>query len=280
MSFADFYPAFWALPGYTFQGIYKEIKKSSGASLQNYIIAARTAQGFEDWGNSNIEERQDIIKRWEAIQEEIERQKKQWYKPYVESLRQNKSESNESSQVQSQNRSQTASGTIPQIPPYQLSPGAGSRPKNPAEVGTQAQEQPHSQIAPHGEQSEYEEAIRQSVMQTSTGDENEDAMVERAIRESLAEFQHQPRQAAEEESRAGTLQSDVQHTQGEGEEEDLRRAIEASQEKTHKEKEEDLEMARAMYESRKAHDEQRKTQLDEDEMMEYIKKHSLEEKES
>ncbi|OAP60468.1 hypothetical protein AYL99_05470 [Fonsecaea erecta] len=54
----------WGLPGYTAKGIYSEISKHFGSSVQNYIIAARTAQGFEDWKNSSPEERQRIVTAW------------------------------------------------------------------------------------------------------------------------------------------------------------------------------------------------------------------------
>jgi UDP:flavonoid glycosyltransferase YjiC (YdhE family) len=54
----------WGLPGYTAKGIYAEVAKHFGSSVQNYIIAARTAQGFEDWKNSTPEEREAIVKAW------------------------------------------------------------------------------------------------------------------------------------------------------------------------------------------------------------------------
>lgn len=54
----------WGLPGYTAKGIYAEVAKHFGSSVQNYIIAARTAQGFEDWKNSTPEEREAIIRAW------------------------------------------------------------------------------------------------------------------------------------------------------------------------------------------------------------------------
>lgn len=54
----------WGLPGYTAKGIYAEVAKHFGSSVQNYIIAARTAQGYEDWKNSTPEEREQIIEAW------------------------------------------------------------------------------------------------------------------------------------------------------------------------------------------------------------------------
>ncbi|KAF2454706.1 hypothetical protein BDY21DRAFT_352518 [Lineolata rhizophorae] len=57
----------WALPGYAFKGVYKEVQKLYGASAQNYIIAARTAQGYEDWANSTAEERAEVLRKWNEL---------------------------------------------------------------------------------------------------------------------------------------------------------------------------------------------------------------------
>lgn len=56
-------------------GIYKELQKFYGSSVQNYIAAARTVQGYEDWKNSDQTERLEIIRRWREIQPEIAAEK-------------------------------------------------------------------------------------------------------------------------------------------------------------------------------------------------------------
>jgi hypothetical protein len=56
--------AIWGIPGYTSRGIYKELRKLYGSSVQGYIIAARTAQGYEDFKNATDSERLDIISSW------------------------------------------------------------------------------------------------------------------------------------------------------------------------------------------------------------------------
>lgn len=66
--------AYWALPGYTFKGVYKELQKHFGPSDQNYIIAARTAQGFEELSKSTEAERMEVIHRWQATLLELEKQ--------------------------------------------------------------------------------------------------------------------------------------------------------------------------------------------------------------
>lgn len=48
-------------------GLHKEVRKMFGASVQAYIISARTAQGYEQWRTSSKEEQQYIISRWQGI---------------------------------------------------------------------------------------------------------------------------------------------------------------------------------------------------------------------
>lgn len=63
----------WGLPGYTAKGLYAEISKHFGSSVQNYIIAARTAQGFEDWKSSTPEERATIVDAWKSTKLETKK---------------------------------------------------------------------------------------------------------------------------------------------------------------------------------------------------------------
>lgn len=49
-------------------GLHKEVRKMFGASVQAYIISARTAQGYEQWRTSSKEEQQYIISRWQGLQ--------------------------------------------------------------------------------------------------------------------------------------------------------------------------------------------------------------------
>ena len=48
-------------------GLHKEVRKMFGASVQAYIISARTAQGYEQWRTSSEEEQQYIISRWQGL---------------------------------------------------------------------------------------------------------------------------------------------------------------------------------------------------------------------
>jgi len=64
--------AIWGLPGYSFLGIHKEVRKLFGSSVLNYIISARTAKGYEDFRASTPQERQDIIARWKSHKTELQ----------------------------------------------------------------------------------------------------------------------------------------------------------------------------------------------------------------
>jgi hypothetical protein len=54
----------WSVPGYAMKGLYQEMVKSKGKSVQNYIIAARIAQGYDEASSVTQQERDDIIKKW------------------------------------------------------------------------------------------------------------------------------------------------------------------------------------------------------------------------
>ncbi len=61
------------VPAYTYKGIYKELHKSGGKPLNEFIMAARTADGLEDWTTSTVEEREQILARWKEIQPDLKK---------------------------------------------------------------------------------------------------------------------------------------------------------------------------------------------------------------
>lgn len=54
----------WSVPGYAMKGLYQEMVKSKGKSVQNYIIAARIAQGYDEASSVTQDERDEIVKKW------------------------------------------------------------------------------------------------------------------------------------------------------------------------------------------------------------------------
>jgi hypothetical protein len=56
--------AAYALPAYAMMGVYKEIQKRLGENVDSYIIAARVAQGYGEWLETDETTRRDMIHLW------------------------------------------------------------------------------------------------------------------------------------------------------------------------------------------------------------------------
>lgn len=65
----------WSVPGYAMKGLYQEMIKSKGKSVQNYIIAARIAQGYDEATSVSQRERDDIISRWNYVKVGIKKKR-------------------------------------------------------------------------------------------------------------------------------------------------------------------------------------------------------------
>lgn len=60
-----------AIPGYMMKGVHREVNRLFGGNVQNYVIASRVAQGYEEWMQSSDQERRDVIARWEIVQKYV-----------------------------------------------------------------------------------------------------------------------------------------------------------------------------------------------------------------
>ncbi|KAI9167841.1 Sterol 3-beta-glucosyltransferase UGT80B1 [Paramyrothecium foliicola] len=65
--------ALFSIPAYFMKGVHKEVQKLFGSNVQNYIVASRVAQGYEEWLQSSDEERQDVISRWKLIEKYVKK---------------------------------------------------------------------------------------------------------------------------------------------------------------------------------------------------------------
>ncbi|KAG9601350.1 UDP-Glycosyltransferase/glycogen phosphorylase, partial [Aureobasidium melanogenum] len=217
--------AIFGIPAYTMKGVYKELQQLSGSSVQNYIIAARTAQGYDEWHRSTAQERQEIIRRWRVVESEVKK-KKFIHEQFQEMLRKQwdgdnrdvgigtdgqtrgsrllgvRSRSRANSRAHSRSNSRAArlstysEGTTPTV-----------------EVTPPKYED--LQFTRGASENELERAIQTSVADTSRGDPEQDALIERAIRASIAEL-------------ASGQQSSGNGNDTDDEDEVLRRAIAAS----------------------------------------------------
>lgn len=191
--------AIWGLPGYTFKGIYKELQKHLGSSVQNYIVAARTAQGYDEWHNSSQEERLDVISRWQSIQVEIEKEKQLarhgsfhgrhcYLKTTIEERKKLSAEKKKGKKSARGNAMEDTFAEIQASHPFVA----------------QTQKSEASDSSHDG--ADFEEAIQASVAATSHGNPEEDQMIERAIRASVMELHL----ASKEGDNGGAIQSTIQ----------------------------------------------------------------------
>jgi hypothetical protein len=185
-------------------GIHKEVRKLFGSSVANYIISARTAQGFEDSKSATREERQDIIYRW--------RQHKAEYQNVRQNLLdQGGPDGQESGRLTPTGLLQTRHLSFHErkkLHEERKATREAERTKVQSENGRTncpfcRRSNPHTHNPRPVQQSpsvlpvpdddanfEFEHAIHVSVAATSRGNLEEDAMIERAIRASIRELQN------------------------------------------------------------------------------------------
>ncbi|KAL5314993.1 hypothetical protein ACEPPN_017643 [Leptodophora sp. 'Broadleaf-Isolate-01'] len=194
--------AVWGIPGYTFMGIHKEVRKLFGSSVLNYMISARTAQGFEDAQSSTPGERLDILTRWRDHKDEYQSEKMKVQETAPEGQesgrltpkgfmqtrhlsfdeRKRLHEERKARREQERKKSEGEPGGHRNCPFCRRDTGHSHKPRA---VQT-------TPIVPNPEEdqnAEFEHAIHASVTATSRGNAEEDMMIERAIRASIRELQ-------------------------------------------------------------------------------------------
>ncbi|KAL8945293.1 MAG: hypothetical protein Q9211_000169 [Gyalolechia sp. 1 TL-2023] len=179
--------ALFSLPAYAMTGIYKELQKQVGSDVQNYIMAARTKQGYEDLAASSQQERLDVVKRWHATQIELHKEKQQLKDNHF-----HPSEcvffraKNAARSSREERRKHTGNGRSLKAPMHAVD--GSSAGKMNAGASTLARQSASGNHLAQADDSTFEDAIQQSVEATSRGDPQEDAMIERAIRASVLEL--------------------------------------------------------------------------------------------
>jgi UDP:flavonoid glycosyltransferase YjiC (YdhE family) len=165
---------FWGIPGYTMKGVYKEMQKLFGSSVQNYIIAARTAQGFDDYQRASPEERADVVMRWQVLQKNLKKMRNpdELVRDILKEQMGKKESWIEERKAQQHSR-----------PNHQTRENAMANPRSDTLPSHAAAAEEHT----------LQEVIRLSVLETSHGDATEDARVEQAIRASMAHISHPAR---------------------------------------------------------------------------------------
>lgn len=219
--------AIWGLPGYTFKGIYKQIQAHLGSSVQNYIVAARTAQGYEDWHKSTVAERGEVVVAWQRRQADLLREKEHlrqggsfhqghgvgshggghgggghggsshgpeggFMKTRHMSFDERKKLAKERKEKEKLERQQKATaGAGPGAAgtgPAQLQRGGGAHVRETSKSHSRPRfASLHPSYRKDG--ADFERAIQASVAATSKGNADEDLLIEKAIRASVAELQ-------------------------------------------------------------------------------------------
>jgi hypothetical protein len=175
-------------------GFYKEIQKRFGEGVENYIMASRCAQGLADYAHSTEEEKRDIITRWNELKigRSVEKEKStevvesENVDPYSfgkfdqSSSKHGKDARELQKAAERANRRQAFKDLFRSIDPRTTS-------------------RTDRQFATSPIPATYEDAIQSSVHATSTGNAEEDEMIERALRASLLELQAAQAAGAEED---------------------------------------------------------------------------------
>lgn len=231
----------WAVPGYAMKGLYQEMIKSKGSGVQNYIIAARISQGYEESLSVSPQERADIVSKWKIVKVNMKK-KKAPGGDAMDSLHslvadKRKRRDERANRVNSHFNRPEARPSFPPATTQHSSYSGISEPASRSSSAalptwkvqeqermsrvTTAQSQQSQQsnteleaqliAEEEAERRELEAAIAASVAESSQGNAEEDQIMARAIRASVAELERAPATSNEEE-----------------EEEALKRAMQAS----------------------------------------------------
>ncbi|KAL8971032.1 MAG: hypothetical protein Q9183_001243 [Haloplaca sp. 2 TL-2023] len=175
-------------------GLYKELQKHFGSSVQNYLVAARTAQGYEQLAASTHEQRLDVVKRWQATQIALQKEKQH--------VKQNNSPPPECVFLRLKNATHTSfeerkkrakNGKLHKTPAHSENPSRVSGASTAPEVTIPADTLAHADTAT------FEQAILQAVQATSQGDTQQDQAIERAIRASVMELREASKRGNEDQ---------------------------------------------------------------------------------
>jgi hypothetical protein len=184
-------------------GIYKEIQKRFGESVENYIMASRCAQGLADLSTCTIEEKENILRSWAFFETDVVAKSNARRNRHkvdddgkrvrTKTMGEKSKDATKTQEEQDTESVKAAERANRRESLLQLFRGRASSSPPPRRT------MPDSALS-----DEYEHAIRHSVLATSQGNEAEDEMIERALRASMTELRN-AKAAGEEEERAYDL---------------------------------------------------------------------------
>jgi hypothetical protein len=57
----------WGIPGYSFKGVHKELRKLKGPGIHSFVRGTRIIQGLKEYDGSSEEEKRSVLGRWEFL---------------------------------------------------------------------------------------------------------------------------------------------------------------------------------------------------------------------
>lgn len=259
-------------------GINKEIKKMFGSSVVNFVISARTAQGFEDAKNATAEERRDVILRWNQHKDEYQSERQKVFehggpegqgaghltpKGFMQTRHltfdeRKKLHADRKATREAEARKVHGEHTHSRCPFCRRQSAHTHAPRQDQHLLTDGS-------AEHDHDHEFEQAIKASVAATSRGNPDEDAMIERAIRASVRElYSAQESTRSDHDAVARAIQASIAEAEAHRRESQYH-----DDEKSHDETEHQAALERAIQESllqyqRKQHSEEGEGDEDDD----------------
>ncbi|KAJ4991010.1 glycosyltransferase family 28 domain-containing protein [Stagonosporopsis vannaccii] len=248
----------WAIPGYAMKGLYQEMIKSKGSGVQNYIIAARISQGYDESIAVSAQERAAIVSKWKIVK--VNMKKKKNHGDTMDSLHslvadKRKRKEDRQNRVNSHlARPETRSPISPAMTQHSSYSGVDqttSRSSSNAlpawklqeqermsrvttaqsQQSQQTNEELEAQLIAEeeAERRELEAAIAASVAENSHGNTEEDELMARTIRASIAELERAPANSNEhdeEQALKRAMQASIDEAGRSGVTEDEQRLLE------------------------------------------------------
>jgi hypothetical protein len=299
-NFLTVHTGAWGIPAYTMQGLNAEVNKMFGRSLQNYITASRVAQGRGDVLSATPEEKDDVVLRWNAMKEDL----KPFYNMKEGRHRLSHRHSGKGKGLDDTESAFSESDTprtgfwntrhmsFDERKKLHAQKAAKKQQQKTAGTSTPRTADSSSVYSMSSEDAELEQAIRESVKETSRGNPEEDVMVEAAIRASIRAMREkdisipQPEQVQAPPEKDPSIFKDPEYQVTDEQyqalvEQALQRSVEGHSQATHAPSsgKDDNELKRAIEASMADAQKQNSQRTEEDIVMEYVKKQSLAEEE-
>ena len=210
----------FAVPGYAMHGLFQEALKSRGAHVQNYIVAARVSQGYNETASLSERERVKILERWRSVKVGVQKKKapgEEQFEVLHTLMKQRRAKKHARKENVKSGFFHHGRGASPVVPPAldEEEPHNNMSHITPESAGRGSIPLHHSQSYPQpqptsvslqrgreadGEERQLESAIQASVSQASHGDAAEDEMLARAMRASVSELERAEGEHADDEA--------------------------------------------------------------------------------